>query len=72
MVDKVEVSGWDLVTLGITVPRSHFCICCLTFHGAGMQRHGITYCVPCWERRQNGELCGHSSSLPTTREKRAS
>ncbi|GEM_PF-3206243 len=63
-VDNVEVSGWDLVSLGITVPRSYFCICCLSFHGTGMHRHGVTYCVPCWELRQQGIPCSHPSSLP--------
>lgn len=56
-------SGWELVTLGIAVPRSHFCICCLTFDGPGMQRNGSTYCLPCWERRQHGEPCAHEDSL---------
>jgi hypothetical protein len=72
ILDKLEATGWNLVKLGIAVPRSHFCICCLTFDGPGMQRNSITYCLPCWERRQKGELCGHLSSLPSPRALRAS
>jgi len=56
-------SGWDLVTLGISVPRSYFCICCLTFDGLGMHRDGVTHCLPCWEQRQRGEPCAHSGSV---------
>ena len=56
-------SGWELVQLGISVPRSHFCICCLTFDGSGMHRDGITYCLPCWEQRQRGEPCAHQGSV---------
>ncbi|HLG71144.1 MAG TPA: hypothetical protein VK009_12030 [Chloroflexota bacterium] len=52
-----------MVTLGIAVPRSYFCICCLAFHGPGMTRNGISYCLDCWQRRQSGELCEHDSNI---------
>lgn len=52
-----------MVTLGIAVPRSYFCICCLDFHGPGMTRNTISYCLACWERRQSGEPCEHKSRL---------
>ncbi len=55
-------SGWEMVTLGIVVPRSHFCICCLAFQGPGMTRNGISYCLACWDRRQQGEPCNHKSN----------
>jgi hypothetical protein len=56
-------SGWEMVNLGVTVPRSYFCICCLTFQGTGMHRDGITYCLQCWETRQQGDPCAHKSSM---------
>ena len=66
-------SGWEMVTLGIAAPRSHFCICCLTFKGPGMHRAGITYCLACWERRQQGEPCAHKDGpSETSRRDRAS
>ena len=61
--DHGTPAGWELVTLGIAAPRSHFCICCLTFDGSGMLRNGVTYCLPCWERRQRGEPCAHGDYL---------
>src|SRR5690349_20128960 len=58
-----RTAGWDVVSLGITVPRSYFCICCLTFDGQGMHRNGVTYCLGCWESRQQGNLCGQEARL---------
>ena len=56
----VTVSGWEPVVLGVGVPRSHLCLCCLTFSGPGLSRGGLSYCLPCWQERQSGELCAHS------------
>ena len=51
--------GWQLVTLGIKVPKAYLCVCCLTSDGTGMSRQGLTYCLPCWEQRQVGATCRH-------------
>ena len=53
-------SGWELVALGIAAPRSHFCVCCLTFEGTGLLRHSLSYCLPCWHGRQVGAECSHA------------
>jgi hypothetical protein len=66
-----HTSGWEMVRLGIAVPRSYFCICCLAFHGAGMTRNGFSYCLDCWGRRQRGELCAHESNLQDLRRPKA-
>jgi hypothetical protein len=63
-------SGWELVTLGVTVPRSYFCICCLTFDGTGMHRAGVTYCLHCWEQRQQGDPCQHGADSGDARHAR--
>ncbi|HEX6511197.1 MAG TPA: hypothetical protein VF157_02785 [Chloroflexota bacterium] len=65
-------SGWDLVTLGIALPRSYFCLCCLSFDGEGMHRHGVTYCLACWQKRQKSEPCSHQSGLPVQLRSQAS
>jgi hypothetical protein len=62
-VPAAKAPAWEPVTLGIAIPRSYFCICCLTFNGSGMHRNGITYCVPCWDSRQAGNPCLHGSRL---------
>lgn len=61
-----------MVTLGVTVPRSFFCICCLAFHGPGMTRNGISYCLECWDMRQQGQPCAHESHLPELHHPKAS
>ena len=63
MPNRDATSGWEMVTLGIAVPRSYFCICCLAFHGPGMTRNSVSYCLDCWDQRQRGEPCEHESNL---------
>ena len=74
---QLPEEGWTRVTLGIGVPTSHLCLCCLTFNGPGLSRSGLSYCVACWETRRAGRLCSHAPngglppsphvSLPTGR-----
>ena len=52
-------TSWRAVKLGIAVPRSYICVCCLASDGVGMDRHGLTYCMSCWETRQKGDTCTH-------------
>ena len=52
--------GWSVVRLGVAVPRSYFCICCLTFRGRGLHRDATTYCQDCWDMRQRGLPCQHA------------
>jgi hypothetical protein len=70
--ERERTSGWELVRLGIAVPRSYFCICCLTFSGAGMHRDAFTYCVPCWDLRQKGDPCSHAPAARDPKQQRAS
>ena len=55
----VNQPGWEPVTLGVAVPRSYLCLCCLSFKGPGLSRAGLSYCLPCWSARQSGKLCSH-------------
>ncbi|MBV8084249.1 MAG: hypothetical protein JO247_05485 [Chloroflexi bacterium] len=54
--------GWRMVNLGIMVPRAYICVCCLVSSGLGMNRQGLTYCLPCWEKRQANETCLHEDA----------
>ena len=57
--ERSPKAGWEVINLGVSVSRSHVCACCWTFTGQGWHRHGLTYCVTCWDARQTGEPCRH-------------
>jgi len=54
-----SIPGWEAVPLGIAAPRSHVCVCCLSFRGPGLSRNGLSYCLPCWQARRDGTECAH-------------
>jgi hypothetical protein len=54
--------GWRMVNLGIMVPRAYICVCCLVSSGLGMNRQGLTYCLACWDKRQEGDPCMHEGA----------
>ena len=54
-----RTEGWQMVHLGIAVPRSFVCWCCLAATGLGMNRGTETYCMCCWEPHLAGRPCGH-------------
>lgn len=53
---------WELVTLGVTVRWTNFCICCQTFRGVGMKLGSTVHCMACWQKRQKGDPCFHGLS----------
>jgi len=48
-----------MVRLGISVPRSYVCWCCLEAKGLGMNHGTTTYCMRCWEPRSRELPCQH-------------
>lgn len=55
-------AGWELVTLGVTLQGTSFCICCQTFRGIGMRLGATTHCMACWQKRQKGDPCFHGGA----------
>lgn len=55
-------AGWELVTLGVSLRGTNFCICCMTFRGVGMRLGSTTHCMACWQKRQKGDPCFHGAA----------
>jgi hypothetical protein len=54
-----SAASWQMVTMGIALPRSYVCLCCLTTTGIGMNHGTVTYCLRCWEAHLANEPCEH-------------
>jgi hypothetical protein len=60
-VPQENAQGWELVTLGVSLRGTKFCICCMTFRGVGMRLGSTTHCMACWQKRQKGDPCFHGA-----------